>query len=269
MQCARFGVRRRLLYLTMATTRADTPGAPVAELVDATDLKSVGRKAMPVRFRPGAPPSHADDMLTVQGVHLWRGDRHVLARRELRRPARPMRAAHRQERRRQDHAACAPSPDCSIPRKGRCSGAARRRARGAMNSMPSSPISGMSRRSRVILSARENLQHSDRHSPRRHRRRNRRRARAHRRHVASPIARRACCRRARSAAWRWPGVLLANAVLWLLDEPTTNLDADGQQLVARTRSASSWRATGSVVAAVHHSLPLPAEQLVADRARPT
>jgi hypothetical protein len=29
--------------------------APVAELVDATDLKSVGRKAMPVRFRPGAP----------------------------------------------------------------------------------------------------------------------------------------------------------------------------------------------------------------------
>ena len=27
------------------------------------------------------------------------------------------------------------------------------------------------------------------------------------------------------------GVLLANAVLWLLDEPTTNLDADGQQLV--------------------------------------
>ncbi len=29
--------------------------APVAELVDATDLKSVGRKAVPVRFRPGAP----------------------------------------------------------------------------------------------------------------------------------------------------------------------------------------------------------------------
>ena len=48
-------LRRRLLYLTMATTRADTPEAPVAELVDATDLKSVGRKAMPVRFRPGAP----------------------------------------------------------------------------------------------------------------------------------------------------------------------------------------------------------------------
>ena len=29
--------------------------APVAELVDATDLKSVGRKAIPVRFRAGAP----------------------------------------------------------------------------------------------------------------------------------------------------------------------------------------------------------------------
>ena len=28
------------------------------------------------------------------------------------------------------------------------------------------------------------------------------------------------------------GVLLSGAVLWLLDEPTTNLDADGQQLVA-------------------------------------
>ena len=34
--------------------------APVAELVDARDLKSLGRKAMPVRFRPGAPSiSHA------------------------------------------------------------------------------------------------------------------------------------------------------------------------------------------------------------------
>jgi hypothetical protein len=41
--------------LTMAKIRAETQAAPVAELVDATDLKSVGRKAMPVRFRPGAP----------------------------------------------------------------------------------------------------------------------------------------------------------------------------------------------------------------------
>ena len=32
--------------------------APVAELVDATDSKSVSRKGVPVRVRPGAPPPH-------------------------------------------------------------------------------------------------------------------------------------------------------------------------------------------------------------------
>ena len=57
------------------------------------------------------------------------------------------------------------------------------------------------------------------------------------------------------------GVLLANAVLWLLDEPTTNLDADGQQLVRDLISEQLARG-GLVVAAVHHSLPLPPEQLV-------
>jgi heme exporter protein A len=57
------------------------------------------------------------------------------------------------------------------------------------------------------------------------------------------------------------GVLLANAVLWLLDEPTTNLDADGQQLVRELIIEQLARA-GLVVAAVHHPLPLPAEQLV-------
>jgi heme exporter protein A len=57
------------------------------------------------------------------------------------------------------------------------------------------------------------------------------------------------------------GVLLANAVLWLLDEPTTNLDADGQQLVGDLIS-EKLASAGIVVAAVHHSLPLPAEQLV-------
>jgi heme exporter protein A len=56
------------------------------------------------------------------------------------------------------------------------------------------------------------------------------------------------------------GVLLANAVLWLLDEPTTNLDADGQQLVAELIEGQ-LRAAGLVVAAVHHALPLP-ERLV-------
>ncbi len=57
------------------------------------------------------------------------------------------------------------------------------------------------------------------------------------------------------------GVLLANAVLWLLDEPTTNLDADGQQLVRDLISEQLAR-DGIVVAAVHHSLALPAEQIV-------
>jgi heme exporter protein A len=57
------------------------------------------------------------------------------------------------------------------------------------------------------------------------------------------------------------GVLLANAVLWLLDEPTTNLDADGQQLVRDLISEQLAR-DGIVVAAVHHSLALAPEQLL-------
>ncbi|MEJ0084094.1 MAG: cytochrome c biogenesis heme-transporting ATPase CcmA [Pseudomonadota bacterium] len=54
------------------------------------------------------------------------------------------------------------------------------------------------------------------------------------------------------------GVVLANAALWLLDEPTTNLDAEGQQLVADLIAEQLAR-SGLVVAAVHHSLPLAAE----------
>jgi heme exporter protein A len=57
------------------------------------------------------------------------------------------------------------------------------------------------------------------------------------------------------------GVLLSNAVLWLLDEPTTNLDADGQQLVTDLIEEHLGRA-GLVVAAVHHALPLPSELIV-------
>ena len=57
------------------------------------------------------------------------------------------------------------------------------------------------------------------------------------------------------------GVLLANATLWLLDEPTTNLDADGQQLVAELATEQLARG-GMIVAAVHHSLPLPADRMV-------
>jgi len=57
------------------------------------------------------------------------------------------------------------------------------------------------------------------------------------------------------------GVLLSGAVLWLLDEPTTNLDADGQQLVARLIEEQLGRA-GIVVAAVHHPMNLAAGEVV-------
>ncbi len=51
------------------------------------------------------------------------------------------------------------------------------------------------------------------------------------------------------------GVLLSRAALWLLDEPTTNLDADGQQLVSDLIAEQLAR-DGLVVAAVHHAMPL-------------
>jgi heme exporter protein A len=57
------------------------------------------------------------------------------------------------------------------------------------------------------------------------------------------------------------GVLLTGAVLWLLDEPTTNLDMDGQQLVA-TLIDERVRNGGIVVAAVHHPLGLAAGSTV-------
>jgi heme exporter protein A len=56
------------------------------------------------------------------------------------------------------------------------------------------------------------------------------------------------------------GVLLMDSLLWLLDEPTTNLDADGQQLVAELIDAQLAR-QGLVVAAVHHALPLAEDRL--------
>jgi heme exporter protein A len=57
------------------------------------------------------------------------------------------------------------------------------------------------------------------------------------------------------------GLLLSGAPLWLVDEPTTNLDADGQHLVSTLIGEQLDRA-GIVVAAVHHSLELPAASLV-------
>lgn len=53
--------------------------APVAELVDATDLKSVGRKAVPVRFRPGAPQLVMSP-LVVKNLTVYRGERAILSR---------------------------------------------------------------------------------------------------------------------------------------------------------------------------------------------
>jgi heme exporter protein A len=49
------------------------------------------------------------------------------------------------------------------------------------------------------------------------------------------------------------GLVLAAVPLWLLDEPTTNLDTNGQELVATLLDAH-LRAGGVAIAAVHHGL---------------
>jgi heme exporter protein A len=51
------------------------------------------------------------------------------------------------------------------------------------------------------------------------------------------------------------GLLLMATPLWLLDEPTTNLDAAGQRLVG-TLIDEHLGQGGLVVAAIHHDLPL-------------
>ena len=50
------------------------------------------------------------------------------------------------------------------------------------------------------------------------------------------------------------GLALLAVPLWLLDEPTTNLDAEGQQLVGSLIVEQLARG-GTVIAAVHHDLP--------------
>jgi len=50
------------------------------------------------------------------------------------------------------------------------------------------------------------------------------------------------------------GIALLAVPLWLLDEPTTNLDAEGRDLVADLICEQLARG-GMVVAAVHHGLP--------------
>jgi heme exporter protein A len=49
------------------------------------------------------------------------------------------------------------------------------------------------------------------------------------------------------------GLVLAAVPLWLLDEPTTNLDTEGQELVATLVNAH-LQAGGLAIAAVHHGL---------------
>jgi heme exporter protein A len=51
------------------------------------------------------------------------------------------------------------------------------------------------------------------------------------------------------------GLLLVGAELWLLDEPTTNLDAAGQGLIAHLLARHLERG-GLAVAAIHHSIEL-------------
>ena len=63
----------------MVVLRCLLLAAPVAELVDATDLKSVGRKAVPVRFRPGAPWFFMS-ALVVNNLSVYRGERAILCR---------------------------------------------------------------------------------------------------------------------------------------------------------------------------------------------
>jgi heme exporter protein A len=50
------------------------------------------------------------------------------------------------------------------------------------------------------------------------------------------------------------GLTLSLASLWLLDEPTTNLDSEGQELVG-TLLAEHLARGGLALAAVHHELP--------------
>ena len=56
------------------------------------------------------------------------------------------------------------------------------------------------------------------------------------------------------------GLLLSRAPLWLLDEPTTNLDTAGQALVSSLVNAHAT-AGGVVVAAVHQGLQVEAHRL--------
>ena len=55
-------------------------------------------------------------------------------------------------------------------------------------------------------------------------------------------------------------VLLLDCALWLLDEPTSNLDARGQEMFGQILHAHLERG-GLAVVATHQALPLPAARL--------
>jgi heme exporter protein A len=57
-------------------------------------------------------------------------------------------------------------------------------------------------------------------------------------------------------------VLLLDSALWLLDEPTVNLDAGGQEMFGGMLQAHLERG-GLAVVAPHQTLPLPAGRLQA------
>jgi heme exporter protein A len=56
------------------------------------------------------------------------------------------------------------------------------------------------------------------------------------------------------------GLILMAVPLWVLDEPTTNLDSAGAQLVA-TLIDEHLAGGGLVLAAIHHELPLAAARV--------
>ena len=211
---------------------------------------------MPVRFRPGAPThmrSHAERLRAAPVAR--RSPR--AARRELRRRSpdnaccSPARTAPARPR------CCAPSPACSTPRKGRCSGAARRRARARDEFHSELAYLGHEPPLKGDLSARENLHYSI----------GIRRAvtaaeidaalDAHRRRTRSPIAPCACCPRASGAAWRWPVCCSPTPCCGCSTNPPPISMPTGNSWCA-TSSSEQLARGGIVVAAVHHSLALPA-----------
>ncbi len=84
--------------------------------------------------------------------------------------------------------------------------------------------------------------------------RDRRGAGARRARRARADSRPGICPPARRAGWRWRGCWSADRPIWLLDEPTAALDADGEALVGATDRPSICDSGGIAVVATHHDL---------------